>query len=130
MAESTTTEALLSMLHTDPETIAGVPSDLEIIESNPDLKKSGRQSLTPGERQGFLEMWRMGAVQAQIGNLPTDELEAVVAEYDAQAEEFRAQEAHIFDMRFLANAARNRLSQASQQVAGTAFVQDVNVKEL
>lgn len=116
MTDSTPTEALITALHTDPELFVDVPSDTQIIEGNPELKKSGRQTLTPGERQGFLEMWRVSKVQAMVADLEVDELQEIVTEYEEQADEFRAIESRIFDMRFLANAARSRLSQTTSPI--------------
>jgi hypothetical protein len=121
-------ETLITMLHTDPETFADGPSDSQIIEGNPDLRKSGKQTLSKGEREGFLEMWRVARVQDEFVNLPPEELERIVSDYDLQAEELRITEARIFDMRFLANAARSRLAQASTSVVQLQAVEQV--KEL
>ena len=119
------TESLVTMLHTDPEVFEDVPSDSEIIESNPDLKKSGRESLTPGERQGFLEMWRMGRFQTEIATMSPADLEQVVTDYDTQADEFRALQERIFDIRFIANAARSQLMQQGSPSREVLIIQDV-----
>ena len=107
------------------EVFEDVPSDSEIIESNPDLKKSGRESLTPGERQGFLEMWRMGRVQTEIATMSPADLEQVVTDYDTQADEFRALQERIFDIRFIANAARSQLMQQGSPSREVLIIQDV-----
>lgn len=138
------TDSLIGMMHTDPEEMDRVPTNTQIIDANPDLKKSGITDLTAGERQGFLEMWRIGAITETIGALADAELAEVVEDYDSRADTFRdtdkaffelRRDAEVvedygskadehrginemfFDLRFVATAARNRLNLRTKQSA-------------
>jgi hypothetical protein len=69
-------------LQSDPETLVGVPSDDEIISSNPDLKRWSI-SLTDGERIGFLQIWQMGKARSAMNDLNVPELQNLRDELDA-----------------------------------------------
>lgn len=101
------TERLIDMMHADPDSLSGAPSDAQIIAKyrfDPDTE------LSKPVRQGFLEMWLPGKVIDEISGLTDDELIGVVAAYEDEAEELAKLEAGARDMRFLATQARNTLA--------------------
>ncbi|HVX24372.1 MAG TPA: hypothetical protein VG992_03475 [Candidatus Saccharimonadales bacterium] len=99
-------ETVIAMLHTDPETIPGVPTNEEIIEAHQDQKKLGMTSLSAGERQGFLEMWRFGQVRDYIVDLDTASLTSIVQDSSVELESIDPTDSRVRDLRFVYGAAR------------------------
>lgn len=101
------TDQFIVLLHADPETIEGVPTNADIIESDDGLKKSGVQDISDSVRSGFLQMWQTGYVRDKILGLTYPEIDQLYATVSKEMVDTTLSENLARDLRFIFNAVQS-----------------------
>lgn len=99
------TEQYVRLLHTDPETLEGAPTNQEIIDRDADLRRDLRRPITSAERQGFLEMWHLGFIRESMGFLGVDQLNDLKADIAKELWDIPHLPGEIDDLRLLGGIA-------------------------
>lgn len=101
-------EEFVELLHTDPETLEGVPSNEEIIAANESVLKGRQpQEISDAVRSGFLQMWQMGYVRDTILGLSFEESDYLVEVVREEMADKTLSERRAFDVRFIFQAAQS-----------------------
>lgn len=118
-----TVNKFIKLLHTDPEILPGVPTNeqlvIQIDQSNRPFRFE--RALSPGERTGFLEMWRLTYVRETMTRLETDDLQALNAEARTELYDPELLASRLDDVRFIVSTAGQALAARRYQVEEQAI---------
>lgn len=92
-------EHFINLMHTDPETLLGAPTDTQLIQENGGLARFEETGVPTAIRQGFLEMWLQGYVRSEVAALSPAEQEALRTTVRGELYHGEATETRTLDLR-------------------------------